>query len=33
MDDHTARIRARAHAIWEQEGRPDGRHSPHRSRR
>ena len=23
------RIRARAYAIWEQEGRPDGRHLEH----
>ena len=27
--DDEARIRLRAHAIWEAEGRPDGRHDDH----
>jgi hypothetical protein len=27
--EHLDRIRARAHAIWEQEGRPQGRHQLH----
>ncbi|WP_337181292.1 DUF2934 domain-containing protein [Shinella sp.] len=25
MDDHDERIRKRAHEIWEEEGRPEGR--------
>ncbi|WP_210530475.1 DUF2934 domain-containing protein [Rubellimicrobium arenae] len=28
-DDRESRIRARAYAIWEQEGRPHGRHEDH----
>lgn len=28
-DDTEARIRARAHKIWEQEGRPEGRAEDH----
>ncbi|WP_210526172.1 DUF2934 domain-containing protein [Rubellimicrobium arenae] len=28
-DDREQRIRERAHAIWEQEGRPDMRHEEH----
>ncbi|WP_210527931.1 DUF2934 domain-containing protein [Rubellimicrobium arenae] len=28
-DDLERRIRERAHAIWEREGRPDGRHDEH----
>lgn len=29
MTDREARIRARAHAIWQQEGQPHGRHDDH----
>lgn len=29
MDDREQKIRERAHAIWEQAGRPDGRHDDH----
>lgn len=29
MDDREERIRQRAHAIWEAEGRPEGRHEAH----
>ena len=29
MDDHDERIRKRAHEIWEEEGRPEGRHVAH----
>ena len=29
MDDHDERIRARAHEIWEAEGRPEGREYSH----
>ena len=29
MTDHDARIRERAHAIWESEGRPEGRDREH----
>ncbi len=29
MDDREERIRARAHQIWEEEGRPEGRHHEH----
>ncbi|NAZ37207.1 DUF2934 domain-containing protein [Rubellimicrobium sp. CFH 75288] len=29
MNDREERIRARAHAIWEREGCPDGRHEEH----
>jgi len=34
MDDPDIeqRVRARAHAIWDQEGRPDGKHLQHWSR-
>ncbi|RWO54899.1 DUF2934 domain-containing protein [Mesorhizobium sp.] len=28
-DDRQERIRRRAHAIWEQAGRPDGAHQQH----
>jgi hypothetical protein len=28
-DEHERRIRERAHAIWEEEGRPDGREQQH----
>jgi hypothetical protein len=28
-EDHLQRIRARAHALWEQEGRPEGRSEEH----
>ena len=28
-DDQEARIRLRAHAIWEEQGRPLGRHEDH----
>ncbi|RUV74227.1 MAG: DUF2934 domain-containing protein [Mesorhizobium sp.] len=28
-DDRQERIRQRAHAIWEQAGRPDGAHQQH----
>ncbi|MER8438563.1 DUF2934 domain-containing protein [Mesorhizobium sp. M1312] len=28
-DDRQERIRRRAHAIWEQTGRPDGAHQQH----
>lgn len=27
--DRETRIRERAHALWEQEGRPEGRHEEH----
>lgn len=27
--NHEERIRQRAHSIWEQEGRPEGRHEAH----
>lgn len=27
--DHQDRIRQRAHQLWEQEGRPEGRHDEH----
>ncbi len=29
MDDHDERIRRRAHEIWEEEGRPEGREYSH----
>jgi hypothetical protein len=29
MDDHDKRIRQRAHEIWEEEGRPEGREYSH----
>lgn len=29
MSDHEAKIRARAHEIWESENRPEGRHGEH----
>ncbi|WP_137391914.1 DUF2934 domain-containing protein [Rhodoligotrophos defluvii] len=29
MDDREQRIRERAHALWEQDGRPDGRDQEH----
>ncbi|WP_342643669.1 DUF2934 domain-containing protein [Rhodoligotrophos ferricapiens] len=29
MGDREQRIRERAHQIWEQEGRPEGRHDEH----
>lgn len=29
MDDHDERIRQRAHDIWEEEGRPEGREYSH----
>ena len=29
QDDREARIRERAHAIWEAEGRPEGREQAH----
>lgn len=29
QDDKEDRIRRRAHAIWEAEGRPEGRHEAH----
>lgn len=29
MDDHDERIRKRAHTIWEEEGRPEGREYSH----
>lgn len=29
QDDRENRIHERAHAIWEQEGRPEGRHADH----
>ena len=29
MSDREQRIRDRAHALWEQEGRPEGRHNEH----
>lgn len=29
MSDRETRVRERAHQLWEQEGRPDGRHSDH----
>lgn len=29
MDDHDERIRQRAHKIWEEEGRPEGREYSH----
>lgn len=29
MDDHNERIRQRAHEIWEEEGRPEGREYSH----
>jgi hypothetical protein len=29
MDDHDERIRKRAHEIWEEEGRPEGREYSH----
>jgi len=29
MDDREERIRKRAHAIWEEEGRPEGREYSH----
>jgi len=29
MPDREERIRERAHQLWEQEGRPDGRHADH----
>ncbi len=29
MDDHEERIRKRAHDIWEEEGRPEGREYSH----
>jgi hypothetical protein len=29
QDDREARIRERAHAIWEEEGRPTGREQAH----
>lgn len=29
IDDKQDRIRKRAHAIWESEGRPDGAHERH----
>ena len=29
MDDHDERIRQRAHEIWEEEGRPEGREYSH----
>lgn len=29
MDDHERRVRERAHRIWEEEGRPDGRADTH----
>lgn len=29
MDDQDERIRQRAHAIWEEEGRPEGREYSH----
>lgn len=29
QDDREARIRDRAHAIWEEEGRPEGRDREH----
>jgi hypothetical protein len=29
MDEREDRIRQRAHAIWEAEGRPEGRHEAH----
>ena len=28
-DDRESRIRQRAHALWEQDGRPEGRHEDH----
>ena len=28
-DDREDRIRKRAHALWEQNGRPEGRHEEH----
>ena len=28
-NDRDARIRERAYAIWEEQGRPDGRHEDH----
>jgi hypothetical protein len=31
-DDREERIRARAHAIWEYEGQPDGRDAEHWSK-
>lgn len=27
--EHEERIRCRAHQLWEEEGRPDGRHDDH----
>jgi hypothetical protein len=29
QDDREHRIRERAHALWEQAGRPEGRHDEH----
>jgi len=29
MSDREMRVRERAHQLWEQEGRPDGRESDH----
>ncbi|HSI41894.1 MAG TPA: DUF2934 domain-containing protein [Xanthobacteraceae bacterium] len=29
MDEREQRIRERAHQLWEEEGRPDGRHEHH----
>lgn len=29
MDDKTEKVRARAHEIWESEGRPHGSHDRH----
>jgi hypothetical protein len=29
QDDKQDRIRERAHALWEEEGRPEGRHADH----
>ncbi len=29
MDDHDERVRKRAHEIWEEEGRPEGREYSH----
>ncbi|WP_081718334.1 DUF2934 domain-containing protein [Lutibaculum baratangense] len=29
MDERERRIRERAHALWEEEGRPEGRHDAH----
>jgi hypothetical protein len=32
QDDNQDRIRERAHSIWEQDGRPEGRHADHWAR-